>query len=207
MRILLTDGGGLMSAAVRQALERDGGFEIVDEVRGADATISSIAESDPEVVLLDARLRGRDALHVLRLLRTTYPDVMVVMCAMPCELELIQIALRSGACGCLLNSINPKDIAAAIRHAVDRTAYHAPGLPVLDEDEAARLVGLTQRETQAVRALARGLSNKEIADELSLTVPTVKSHLTSLYRKLGVSNRTEAAGWVLGTRPIGRAEE
>ena len=195
-----------MSAAVRQALERDGGFEIVDEVRGVDATISSVADNDPEVVLLDARLRGRDALRVLRLLRTNYPDVMVVMCAMPCELEVIQIALRSGASGCLLNSINPKDIAAAIRHAVDRTAYHAPGPPVL-EDEAARLVGLTQRETQAVRALARGLSNKEIADELSLTVPTVKSHLTSLYRKLGVSNRTEAAGWVLGTRTIVRAEE
>jgi DNA-binding NarL/FixJ family response regulator len=70
----------------------------------------------------------------------------------------------------------------------------------VDEHEAARLAGLTQRETQAMRALARGLSNKEIADELSLTVPTVKSHLTSLYRKLGVSNRTEAAGWALGTR-------
>jgi DNA-binding NarL/FixJ family response regulator len=132
---------------------------------------------------------------------------MVVIWALACELELIQIALRSGACGCLLNSINPKDIATAIRHAVDRTAYHAPGPPALDEDEAARLVGLTQRETQAMRALARGLSNKEIADELSLTVPTVKSHLTSLYRKLGVSNRTAAAGWTLGTRAVVRGDE
>jgi DNA-binding NarL/FixJ family response regulator len=207
MRILLTDGGGVMSVALRQALERDGGFEIVDEVRGVDATISSVADGDPEVVLLDARLLGRDALRLLRRLRTDYPDVMVVMCAMACELELIQIALRSGACGCLLNSINPKDIAAAIRHAVDRTAYHAPGLPVLTEDEAARLVGLTQREAQAMRAVARGLSNKEIADELSLTVPTVKSHLRSLYRKLGVSNRTEAAGLALGTRAIVRVEQ
>lgn len=196
-----------MSVAVRQALERDGGFEIVDEVRGVDATISSVADGDPEVVLLDARMLGRDALRLLRRLRTDYPDVMVVMCAMPCELELIQLALRSGACGCLLNSINPKDIAAAIRHAVDRTAYHAPGLPVLNEDEAARLVGLTRREAQAMRAVARGLSNKEIADELSLTVPTVKSHLRSLYRKLGVSNRTEAAGWALGTRAIVRVEQ
>jgi DNA-binding NarL/FixJ family response regulator len=207
MRILLTDGGGVMSVALRQALERDGGFEIVDEVRGVDATISSVADGDPEVVLLDARMLGRDALPLLRRLRTDYPDVMVVMYAMPCELELIQIALRSGACGCLLNSINPKDIAAAIRHAVDRTAYHAPGLPVLNEDEAARLVGLTRREAQAMRAVARGLSNKEIADELSLTVPTVKSHLRSLYRKLGVSNRTEAAGWALGTRAIVRVEQ
>jgi DNA-binding NarL/FixJ family response regulator len=82
-----------------------------------------------------------------------------------------------------------------------------PARPVLDEDEAARVVGLTQRETQAMRALARGLSNKEIADELSLTVPAVKSHLTNLYRKLGVSNRTEAARWALGTRAIVRAEE
>jgi DNA-binding NarL/FixJ family response regulator len=129
MRILLTDGGGLTSVGLRQALDHDGGFEIVDEVRGVEATMSSVADSDPEVVLLDAQVLGRDALRVLRRLRTGYPDVLVVMCAMPRELELIQIALRSGACACLLNSINPKDIAAAIRHAVDRTAYHAPGPP------------------------------------------------------------------------------
>jgi DNA-binding NarL/FixJ family response regulator len=200
MRILLADGGGLMSIALRQALELDGGFEIVGEVRGAGATMSSVADTNPEVVLLDARILGRDALGLLRALRTDYPEVMVVMCAMPYEPELIRLALRAGARGCLLNSINPKDIGAAVRHAVDQTVYHAPSPPIVDEAEAARLVGLTQRETQAMRALARGLSNKEIADELSLTVPTVKSHLTSLYRKLGVSNRTEAARWALGPR-------
>jgi DNA-binding NarL/FixJ family response regulator len=200
MRILLVDGGGLISTALRQALEGDGGFEIVGEVRGAGATISSVADNAPEVVLLDARILGRDALGLVRILRTHYPEVVIVMCAMPCEPELIRLALRAGARGCLLNSINPKDVGAAVRHAVDQTAYHAPSPPIVDEDEAARLVGLTQRETQAMRALARGLSNKEIADELFLTVPTVKSHLTSLYRKLGVSNRTEAAGWALGPR-------
>ena len=78
---------------------------------------------------------------------------------------------------------------------MDGTAYHALGLPALNESTVARAAGLTERELEIVKAVARGLSNKAISKELWVTEQTVKFHLTNVYRKLGVANRTEAARW------------
>jgi DNA-binding NarL/FixJ family response regulator len=114
------------------------------------------------------------------------------MCTEP---EQIQAAFKRGACGYVLKSIDANDLTSAIRQAVDGTAYHAFGLPALDEDTSARLAGLTEREIEIVKAVARGLSSQAIGKELWVTEQTVKFHLTNIYRKLNVSNRTEAARW------------
>src|SRR3954453_16577720 len=146
MKIVITHERSLMSVGLRQGLERDGGFSIIGEVHGADATIALVRATDPDVVLLEAGALGHGALTLLGHVHTSCPAVMVVMCSMPREPELIRLALRSGACACLLKTINPKDIPSAIRHAVERTAFHAVGLPTIDEDDAVRLAGLTVRE-------------------------------------------------------------
>ena len=121
----------------------------------------------------------------------------VVMCSMSADPDQIQGAFKRGACGYVLKTINPIDLGSAIRQAVEGTAYHALGLPAMDEETVARSAGLTEREVEIVKAVSRGLSNKAIAAELWITVQTVKFHLTSIYRKLGISNRTEAASWAL----------
>jgi DNA-binding NarL/FixJ family response regulator len=112
--------------------------------------------------------------------------------------DKIQSAFRLGACGYILKTINPIDLASAIRQAVEGTAFHALGLPAMSEQTAGREAGLSDREFEILKALSRGLSNKAIAAELWITVQTVKFHLTSIYRKLGINNRTEAARWALG---------
>ncbi len=197
MKILIADDHQLMLAGVRQVLELDGGFEVVAEAHHGTEVVPLVGQTQPEVVLLDMRMPGLDGLVCLDRLRARHPEVRVVMCSMSADPAQIQSAFKRGACGYIVKSINPRDLGSAIRQAVDGTAYHALGLPAINEDTVARAAGLTSRELEIMKAVARGLANKAIAKELWITEQTVKFHLTNIYRKLRVSNRTEAARWAM----------
>ena len=198
MRILLSDDHGLMLAGARLALEADGGFEIVGEAHTGPQVMPLVSRLVPDVVLLDLHMPGIDGLGSLQRIRDRHPDVKVVMWSGSADPDHIQTAFKLGAYGFILKSINPGDLGAAIREAVDGTAYHALGLPAIDDRTIAKEAGLTEREVEVVLAVSRGLSNKAIAAELWVTVQTVKFHLSSIYRKLGIHNRTEAAKWAIG---------
>ena len=106
--------------------------------------------------------------------------------------ELIETALRRGATAYILKSVEPADLASTIRQALDGNVFSTAGLPEANEPIGAKAAGLTDREVTILRSLARGSSNEEIAKELWVAQQTVKFHLTNIYRKLGVKNRTEA---------------
>ncbi len=108
--------------------------------------------------------------------------------------DLIESALRRGASAYVLKSVDPSDLPSTLRQAVSGNVFSAIGLATANDAGATgpRGSGLTERETAILKALARGLSNDEIAKELWVTQQTVKFHLTNIYRKLGVKNRTEA---------------
>jgi DNA-binding NarL/FixJ family response regulator len=198
MRIVLADDHRLVLDGVRHALEADEGFEIVGEASSGPEVVPLVGKRNPDVVLLDLRMPGIDGLGCLQRLRERYPQVKVVMCSMSSDPDQIQSSFKRGACGYILKTINPADLGSAIRQAVEGTAYHALGLPAMNEETVASAHGLTPREFDILKALARGLTNKAIAAELWITVQTVKFHLTSIYRKLGISNRTAGACWALG---------
>jgi DNA-binding NarL/FixJ family response regulator len=197
MKVVIADDHALMLAGMRQALEADVGFEVVGEARSGSEVLPLVARLSPDVVVLDLRMPGVDGLGCLQRIREHFPGVKVVICSMSSDPDQIQAAFKRGAAGYILKTINPIDLGSAIRQAVEGTAYHALGLPAMDEETVARAAGLTDREFEIVKAVARGLSNKAIANELWVTVQTVKFHLTSIYRKLRVNNRTEAARWAL----------
>jgi DNA-binding NarL/FixJ family response regulator len=198
MRILLADDHGLMLAGARLALETEGCFEIVGEAHTGAQVMPLVSRLVPDVVLLDLHMPGIDGLGCLQRIRDRHPGVKVVMWSGSADPEHIQTAFKLGAYGFILKSIAPGDLGAAIREAVDGTAYHALGLPAIDDRTIAKEAGLTEREVEVVMAVSRGLSNKAIAAELWVTVQTVKFHLSSIYRKLGIHNRTEAATWAIG---------
>jgi DNA-binding NarL/FixJ family response regulator len=196
MRIVIAHGDGLMFVGVKQALGDDASFDLVGEAHDGSEVLPLVSETEPDVVLLDMEISGLNALELLTRLRIQHPEVKVVVCSLSADQDVIQTTFEHGACGYIVESINPADLGAAIRRSVEYMDSMPPPRSMFEEEIEAG-PALTHRETEVVEAVARGLANKAIAAELSVTVQTVKFHLTSAYRKLGVTNRTEAARWAL----------
>ncbi|HEV8459874.1 MAG TPA: response regulator transcription factor [Gaiellaceae bacterium] len=195
MKLLIADDHPLVVAGIREVLAKEPLFDIVGSASSGSEVMPLIGRLNPDVVLLDLRMPGVDGLGCLERIHDRYPKIKVVVLSMTTDPEQIQAAFKRGACGFVIKSIDPADLASAIRQAVNGTAFHALGLPALNENAVARAAGLTDRELMIMKAVSRGLSNQAIGKELWVTEQTVKFHLTNLYRKLGVTNRTEAARW------------
>jgi DNA-binding NarL/FixJ family response regulator len=192
LRVLLADDHPLMIAAVRGALESEKDFEIVGEATSGSQVIPLVASARPDVVLIDLRLPEVDGVTCLERIREQHPIVKVVFFSAVDEHSKIADVLARGACAYLVKSIHPADLAAVVRQAVAGSFFCSAGLDhptVIHDDDA----GLSDRETEILCGVARGLSNRAIAKELWLSDQTVKFHLHNIYRKLDVGNRTEAA--------------
>ena len=200
LRVVVADDNRLIISGIRRALEGDDEIEIVGEAYTGSDVLPVVDRTVPDVVLLDIRLPGIDGLDCLGQIRERHPDVKIVMLSVNSDPEHIQSALLRGASGYIVKTINPRDIPAALRQAVEGNVYHAVGLPESTVETEVRAAGLTERELTILRAVARGLSNPAIAAELCVAEQTVKFHLTNTYRKLGVRNRTEAARYAYAHR-------
>ena len=192
MRVLIADDHQLIVDGIKRALEAADGFEVVGEVSSGSQVLPMVGRTSPDLVLLDLRMPGADGLTCLAQIRKRHPTVKVVVLSVSTDEKVIQTVLQRGAAAYVVKSVNPVDLHSVLRQAMDGTVYSAVGLPDRS-DSAARAAGLTDRETAILSALARGLSNEAIGKELFVAEQTVKYHLTNIYRKLGVANRTEAA--------------
>ena len=193
IQVFLADDHGLMLQAVRLALEPHPEIEIVGEARSGSEVLPRVAETRPDIVLLDIRMPGLDGLQVLDRLQKLYPETKVVMLSGVDEPGLAEEALRRGAKAFLGKGIDPADVAPVLHQVSEGTlvteSFGAPGIAGAAADE----FGLTGRESEILEQVASGQSNKQIAGKFWLSEQTIKYHLTNVYRKLGVSSRTEAA--------------
>jgi DNA-binding NarL/FixJ family response regulator len=194
MRVLIADDHPLILAGIKRALEEDDEFEVVAEARVGSQVLPLVSQTNPDLALLDLRMPEMDGLTCLDRIRQQHPKVKVVILSVSTDPEVVQTVLNRGAAAYIVKSVNPIDLASALRQALDGTVFSAVGLPEKRaQDDAVKEAGLTERETAILKALAGGLSNKAIAKELWVAEQTVKFHLTNIYRKLDVANRTEAA--------------
>lgn len=189
LTILIADDHPLILAGLRDSLEGDGGFELVAEAHSGPEVLPLVKRTKPDVVLLDLRMPGIDGLGCLDRIAARHPDTKVVIVSASADPERIQAAFDHGAAGYIVKGVGILDLAKAIRSAVEGSGCRAHGVP------DAQAAGLTERELTIVTAVARGLSNEEIGAALWVTERTIKFHLTNIYRKLGVRNRTGAAHW------------
>lgn len=193
MKVLIADDHRLMVEGIRKALEAAEDIEIVGEASLGSQVLPLVRRLNPDVVLLDMRMPHMDGLACLDQIQKTCPKVKVIMLSVFSDPEHIQAAFSHGASGYIVKSVNPLDLPSAIRQAVDGTVFHAFGFSEQNEASAGKAAGLTERELGILKAVARGLSNQAIGKELWVTEQTVKFHLTNIYRKLHLANRTEAA--------------
>jgi DNA-binding NarL/FixJ family response regulator len=197
-RILLADDHPLFLVGIRRALEHAGEFEVVGEAHDGSEVLPLVGRTEPDVVLLDLRMPGMDGIECLERLRARHAAVDVVMLANEADPAQIEAAFVRGARGFVVKTIDPDELAPSILDALSSSEPRAYGLAVLNDAVVAATAGLSERELEILRTVSRGLSNKAIARELWISEQTVKFHLTNIYRKLGISNRTEAARWALG---------
>lgn len=207
IRTVLADDHGLMLKSLRAALDRDDDFEVVGETDSGAHVPPLVARMKPDLVLLDLHMPGMDGLTCLDILRKRHPEVKVVLISASDDEANIQSALRRGAVGYILKSINPDELTIALRHALGGTAFYAMGAGETTEQHVARTAGLTDRELTILKSLTRGLSNKQISQANFVTEQTVKFHLSNIYRKLDVTNRAEAVRYALQNGLGGGPEE
>jgi DNA-binding NarL/FixJ family response regulator len=181
--------------------------EVVGQAVGAERALSVIQELDPDIVLCDVRMQGASGLDLCLQLRESDPKRKVVMLSVYDDEQYLFQALRVGAAGYLLKSISSDELVRQLEFVHGGETAIDPGMAARAVDTAARLSrdefwpgarqGLTQRESEILSFVVNGLSNRAIATKLVIGDETVKSHLRSIYRKLGVSDRTGAVATAL----------
>jgi DNA-binding NarL/FixJ family response regulator len=192
LKVLVVDDHRLMLEAIRVQLEREDDISVVGCVDSGETVVALVGQTGPDVVLLDVRMPGMDGLTVLEQLQARYPSIAVVMLSGIEDPVLVRAALERGAAAFVLKGIDPRDLAGAVRQVMRGTIFRALDRPRVGTLSALEEAGLSPRELSILEALESGGSNREIAERLFVAEQTVKFHLTNIYRKLGVSSRTEA---------------
>ncbi len=203
IKLLIADDHEVVRCGLRTMLA-DTEIEIIGEVETGDAARKFAVEKDPDVVLMDIRMPGGDGLTALGRIKLDKPELPILMLSTFDNPTYIARAVALGASGYLLKGCTPEHLIGAIRTA-------AAGESAWTRDELRRVTGalatprlaadvevpLTQRESEVLRQLAYGLTNKEIAQALHISYETVKEHVQHILRKIGVSDRTQAAVWAV----------
>ena len=201
-RILVADAHPLFRAALRQAAVAAVPDAIVGDVADLDALLAALgAEPDTDLVLLDLRMPGSRGLSGLAALRGQFPGVAVLVVSAHDEPSVVRRVIAHGAAGFLPKSADPSVIADAVRavlvdgHWLPPDLARAVAAQSVDAGDAAlasRLARLTEQQFRVLSMLAEGLLNKQIADRLGVQERTVKAHVTAIFEKLEVRNRTQA---------------
>ncbi|MBX7197494.1 MAG: response regulator transcription factor [Sandaracinaceae bacterium] len=203
LRVLLVDDQALFREGLALLLGTSPELEVVGEAADGRAAAERAATLRPDVVLMDLRMPGTDGVAGTRAIRAVAPDSKVLVLTTFDDDESVFDAISAGAVGYLLKDASRDDLVGAIRAAARGQSPLTPAVAAklvarvaaLQQTSAAsaRLEGMSERELEVLRLVARGASNKEIASELRITEGTVKNHLTHVFEKLGVSDRTQAA--------------
>jgi DNA-binding NarL/FixJ family response regulator len=195
VRVLLADDHTLVRAGIRRILESQPGIAVLAEAADGAGALELVRQHDADVLVLDLKMPGLDGIDVLRAVKAAHPAVKVVVVTMFAAREYVARAMKLGADAYLLKDSAVQDLVAAIDAVMAGGSYFSPAIQgqmaELLRGEAAAPSGaqlLTEREREVLIWLARGLSSKEVAAQLDISVRTVETHRANLMHKLGVKS-------------------
>ena len=203
IRVLIVDDDDLMRAGLRAVLSSDDGIEVVGEAGDGAEAVKAAGQLAPDVVLMDVRMPGLDGIAATRELLALSPGVRVVILTTFEDDDYVFGGLRAGASGFLLKRTRPEELIEAVHTIASGESLLSPSVtrtvidrmarqPTPELGVGRRLDELTPREREVLELIARGLSNGEIAEALTVEETTVKTHVKRILRKLGLRVRVQA---------------
>jgi len=219
IRVLIADDQALFRRGLYVVLGTEDGIEVVAEAENGDEAIEKAEELAPDVVLMDVRMPKVNGIEAARSIRDRVPTTKILMLTVSDEEDDLYEAIKAGANGYLLKEISVEEVAEAIRAVVQGQSLISPSMASKLLNEFNALVkraeekqqfpapALTSREIEVLRLVAKGMSNREIADDLYISENTVKNHVRNILEKLHLHNRMEAVIYAVRERLLDIRED
>ena len=196
IKILLVDDHAVVRSGLSKFLMVNKDLKLVGEASDGAEAVQLVALHEPDIVLMDLMMPGMDGISATREIRQKYPKVKVIALTSFAEEDMVKGALQAGAIGYLQKNVTARELGHAIRSAHEGKMTLSPeaaqALANSTTQPQIRGEQLTERERDVLKCMADGLSNNEIAEKLSISLGTVKFHVTNIFHKLGVNSRVEA---------------
>lgn len=215
VRVLVVDDHEIVREGIRMVLATDPELEVVGVASSGEEAIEKVRELEPDVVLMDIGMPGLSGFEATRRIRESYPNTQVVALTVHDSEGYVFQMLQAGATGYVVKRAPAEDVIAAVKRAHQGEAVLHPSVAKLViKDYLARVAKgeessfdtLSEREREILKLIAEGLTNREIADKLFLSIKTVQAHRANLMRKLGMHDRTELVKYAIRKGIIGLDE-
>jgi len=200
IRVMLADDHVLIREGIRQLLEFDGTIEVIDEANDGIECLDKLIKSKPDVLLLDINMPKKNGIEVLEEIKKKSIQTKVLILTVHNEVEYLLKAVDIGVDGYILKDSESVELKKAINTVMSGESYIQPNLiPALNnklvsrDNDKDKIDSLTKRELEVLICVANGMFNRDIADKLKISERTVKNHITSIFKKISVVDRTQAA--------------
>lgn len=200
IKLMIADDHSMIREGLKQLLELEGEFEVIEEAKDGEECLEKLKRIVPDVLLLDINLPKKNGLKVLEEIRKEKNDYKVLMLTVHNEVEYLIKAVEAGTNGYLLKDSDSSELKKAINFIVNGQDYIQPTLiPALNakmiekNSDTVMLESLTKREVEVLKLLTFGMYNKEVAEKLNISERTVKNHVSNIFKKINVTDRTQAA--------------
>ena len=202
IRVLVADDHSMVREGLASVLTADGDIVVAGTAANGAEALAAVREVSVDVVVMDLSMPVMDGVAATRAVRAEHPGIRVLVLTSFGDRDQVRRAVAAGATGYQLKDAEPADLRAAVRAVA---SGHAPLDPrvagALLPDDSAPSAGLSAREEEVLRLVANGRANKQVAAELGISERTVKAHLGSIFRQIGVADRTSAALWARDNLP------
>lgn len=209
VKIMITDDHSMIREGLKNLLELDGDIKVIEEAVDGEDCLKKLKSVFPDVLLLDINMPKKNGLEVLQILKENKSKLRVLILTVHNEVEYLMKAMDIGANGYILKDSESSELKKAIFSVAAGEDYIQPSLiPVLNskmieknKDEG-KIESLTRRELEVLKLLAIGMYNKEVAEKLHISERTVKNHVSNIFKKLEVTDRTQAAVFAIRNNMI-----